>query len=86
MNAQFLKMFFDYRAWGCQVGVTMPIHGFQKVKASIMWAASVVTTANITQTTFLPVLSTIKPKTGDAGAEMMYTILGKKEQSMKGEC
>lgn len=51
--------------------ITMAIHGFQKVKASIMWAMRVVTTAIITQTTFLPVLSTIKPRTGDAGAEMM---------------
>ncbi len=67
-------------------GITMAIHGFQKVKASIMWAASVVTTANITQTTFLPVLSTIKPRSGDAGAEMMYTMLGKIENGMKAEC
>lgn len=66
-------------------GITMAIHGFQKVKASIMWAASVLTTAIITQTTFLPVLSTIKPRTGDAGAEMMYTILAKMEKGMKGE-
>lgn len=51
--------------------VTMAIHGFQKVNASIMWAASVVTTAIITKITFRPTLSTIKPRIGDAGAEMM---------------
>lgn len=64
---------------------TIAIQGFQKVKASIMWAASVLTTANITQATFLPVLSTTKPRTGDAGAEMMYTMLGETGNSMKGE-
>lgn len=69
-------------AWG----ITMAIHGFQKVKASIMWAASVATTAIMTQTTFLPVLSTMKPRTGDAGAEMMYTMLGEIENGIKGEC
>lgn len=62
--------------------VTMAIHGFQKVKASITWAASVATTAVITQTTFLPVLSTMKPRTGDAGAEMMYTILRRQKCSI----
>lgn len=67
------------------MGITMATHGFQKVKANIMWAASVVTTAIITQTTFLPVLSTTKPRTGDAGAEIMYTILAKTEKDMKGE-
>lgn len=60
--------------------VTMAIHGFQKVKASIMWAASVVTTAMSTQITFLPVLSTKNPKTGEAGAEMMYTMLAEIER------
>lgn len=59
--------------------ITMAIHGFQKVKASIMWAASVVTTAISTQITFLPVLSTKNPKTGEAGAEMMYTMLAEME-------
>lgn len=60
--------------------ITMAIHGFQKVKASIMWAASVVTTAMSTQITFLPVLSTKNPKTGEAGAEMMYTMLAEIER------
>lgn len=44
-----------------------------------------VITAIITQITFLPVLSTMKPRTGDAGAEMMYTILAKTEKGAKGE-
>lgn len=55
--------------------VTMAIQGFQKVKASMMCEASVVTTAHRTQMTFLPTLSTRRPKTGDMGAEMMYTML-----------
>lgn len=59
---------------------TMAIQGFQKVKASIMWAMSVVTTAHSTQITFFPILSTMKPNTGEAGAEMMYTILGEKKR------
>lgn len=66
------------RRWRhCVWCATMAIHGFQKVKASIMWAASVAITAHKTQITFLPVLSTRNPKIGDAGAEMIYTILGK---------
>ena len=66
----------------------MAIQGFQKVKARIMWAASVVTTAISTQVTFLPVLSTRNPRTGDAGAEMMYTMLagmeGKENKKLMG--
>lgn len=58
----------------------MAIQGFQKVKASIMWAMSVVKTAYITHITFFPILSTMKPNTGEAGAEMMYTILGEKKR------
>lgn len=58
--------------------VTIAIQGFQKVKASIMWAISVVTTAHKTHIMFLPVLSTIKPNTGEAGAEIMYTMLEQK--------
>ena len=49
----------------------MAIQGVQKVKASIMCAASVPTMAKATQRTFLPVRSTMKPSTGEAGAEMM---------------
>lgn len=55
--------------------VTMAIQGFQKVKASRMCEASVVSTAHSTQMMFLPTLSTSSPNTGDMGAEMMYTML-----------
>lgn len=53
----------------------MAIQGFQKVKASRMCEASVVSTAHSTQMMFLPTLSTSSPNTGDMGAEMMYTML-----------
>lgn len=71
-----LQLKWNFSLFFCTLGyrvypVTMAIHGFQKVNASIMCAASVVTTAIITQITFLPVLSTMKPRRGDAGAEMM---------------
>lgn len=55
--------------------VTMAIQGFQRVKANIRWDKSVVTTANRTHMMFRPILSTTKPNTGEAGAEMMYTTL-----------
>lgn len=57
----------------------MAIQGFQKVKASMMCEASVVTTAHSTQMMFLPTLSTSRPNTGDMGAEMMYTMLQQRE-------
>lgn len=65
-----------------EVQLTMAIQGFQKVKASIMCDRSVVTTASITHTTFRPVLSTRNPSRGDAGAEMMYTILQNTESEI----
>lgn len=60
--------------WG-SLDITIAIHGFQKVKASIMWDTRVAATAYRTQMMFLPVLSTKSPNNGDMGADMIYTIL-----------
>lgn len=61
--------------------ITIAIHGFQKVKASIMWDRKVVATAHRTQMMFFPVLSTRSPNTGDMGADMTYTILPREHRN-----
>ena len=58
--------------------ITIAIQGFHSVKASMMWEASVVTTAHKTQMRFFPVLSTRSPNIGDMGADITYTILPRK--------
>lgn len=62
--------------------VTMAIHGFHMVKASIMWDTRVAATAHRTQMMFFPVLSTRSPNTGDIGADMTYTMLPKNTQDV----
>ena len=58
--------------------ITIAIQGFHSVKASMMWEASVVTTAHKTQMMFFPVLSTRSPNIGDMGADITYTTLPRK--------
>ena len=53
----------------------MATQGFRKVKASKQWLPRVVPTERRTHITFLPTISTIKPKMGANGADSMYTML-----------
>lgn len=63
---------------GVSSHITIAIQGFHSVKASMMWEASVVTTAHKTQMMFFPVLSTRSPNIGDMGADITYTTLPRK--------
>lgn len=76
-SASTSYLILSYLATSLRELVTIAIQGFQKVKANIIWEASVVITAHKTQIIFFPSLSTRSPKTGDMGADMIYTILQK---------
>lgn len=55
--------------------LTIATYGLTKVKARSEWQPMVTRTDKHTQNTFLPTLSTRRPRRGDATADIMYKIL-----------
>jgi hypothetical protein len=55
--------------------LTIETYGLIKVKARRAWVPIDTRTDKNTQNTFLPTLSTRRPRGGDATADIIYTIL-----------
>ena len=55
--------------------LTIATYGLRKVNASSAWQPMDARIDTNTQNTFLPTLSTRRPRSGDATADMIYTML-----------